>query len=156
MALGKLSLEAKRFVVMELAMWELPSTIQKALKEQFDIEVTLPAIIQYDGTRAHCPKKWKQLFDDTRTQFIEDTSAIPIANKAFRLRELNRMLEVQRRRPDAQRNPADVRATLEQAAKEAGNVYTNRQEHTGKDGKDLIPAKDVVIYLPDNNRPDVA
>jgi hypothetical protein len=156
MAKGKLSIEMKRFVVTELAMWETPTNVQRSLRENYGVEITLQSIQEYDGDRAHCPKKWKALFDEVRAKFVEDYSSIPIANKGFRLRELQKIVDVQRRRPDAQRNPADIRATLELAAKEVGNVFTNRQEHTGKGGKPLIPeGPNVVVYLPDNGRPDV-
>lgn len=155
MADPKLSLEMKRFVVMEFAMWETPTTIQRELKENFGVDVSLPGLLHYDGDRPACPKKWKTLFDETRKAFLDDTTSIPIANKAFRLRELNKLLDVQRRRPANQRNPADIRATMEQAAKEAGNAFSNVRELTGKGGKPLMPERpDVVVYLPDNGRGD--
>lgn len=155
MPAAKLSKEMKTFVVMALATWETPTAVQRELKEQFNADVSLPAILHYDGSRAGCPKVWKELFDKTRERFLDDVAAIPIANRAFRLKELNRLLTAQLARPINARNPNDIRATLEQAAKEAGNAFSNVRELTGKGGKPLMPDRpDVVVYLPDNGRGD--
>lgn len=152
-----LSREAKIFVVQQLAMWERPTIIQAALKEHFGFEVSLPAIVQYDAGKPGRPKKWRELFDETRKEFIKNTAKIPIANKAFRLRELDRLYHNQKLAAANRQNPVEMRAALEQAAKEDGNYYSNRTELTGKGGKPLIPENSgpqVVVYLPDNGRGD--
>jgi Uncharacterized conserved protein (DUF2280) len=96
---------------------------------------------------------FKRLFFETRKQFLEDLESTPIANKAVRLRRLDRMANVAE-----DRGNLVLAADLgERAAKEVGGAYTNKHqlEHTGKDGKDLpaTPAAQVTIFaLPDNGR----
>jgi hypothetical protein len=156
MAKGKLSKDAQMYVVMQLAMWERPTIIRDQLKELFDVaEISLSAIVQYDAANPKLSPKWKSLFKKTRAKFIEDTNAIPIANKAFRLRELDSLYHRQKLNARAG-NPVEMRAVLEQAAKESGNQYSNVRELTGKGGTPLIPDNParVVVYLPDNARGD--
>jgi len=59
-------------------------------------------------------------------------SDIPIANKAYRLRVLQRMSMT----AENMKNIGMTAQLLEQAAKEVGEAYTNRQkvEHTGANG----------------------
>ena len=150
-----LSLEARRYIVTELAMWESPTIVKNAVKEIYGVEVSLPGILNYDGTRPGCAKKWKVLFDETRKAFVEDITTIPIANKAYRVRELNKLLDNQKRAAKNQQNTVEMRATLEQAAKEAGDAFTNKRELTGKGGAPLVPDKpNVIVYLPSNDRGD--
>ncbi|HDE2557988.1 TPA: DUF2280 domain-containing protein, partial [Klebsiella pneumoniae] len=56
-------------------------------------------------------------------------SDIPIANKAYRLRALDRMMT----KAESMRNMALAASLMEQAAKECGDAYTNKQkvEHSG-------------------------
>lgn len=152
MAEGKLSKDIKIFIVQQLATWELPSVIRVQVKELFDVDITLPAINYYLPQNAS--KKWKEVFDNAREKFLKETAEIPIANKAFRLRELDSLYRSQK--ISVLKNPVEMRAALEQAAKESGNQFTNRTEHTGKGGSPLIPenAAQVVVYIPDNGRGD--
>ncbi len=155
MALSKLSTKIKTFIVSELATFETPTNVRAAIKENFAIDISLPAILHYDGTRPECPAKWRTMFVDLRTRFLADQASIPIANKSFRLRELDRLYKRHAERGPAAQNPVEMRATLEQAAKEAGNSFSNVRELTGKGGKPLMPDRpDVVVYLPDNGRGD--
>jgi Na+-transporting NADH:ubiquinone oxidoreductase subunit NqrC len=59
-----------------------------------------------------------------RDRFLNEISDIPIANKAYRLRVLQRMST------DAEKmkNMGMTAQLLEQAAKEVGDVYTNKQK----------------------------
>jgi hypothetical protein len=79
----------------------------------------------------------KALFHETREKFLKELDSIPIANKAVRLRRLDRMAALAE-----ERGNLVLAADLgERAAKEIGGAYTNKHQHelTGKDGKD-IPA----------------
>ncbi|HDE2558368.1 TPA: DUF2280 domain-containing protein, partial [Klebsiella pneumoniae] len=62
-------------------------------------------------------------------------SDIPIANKAYRLRVLQRMSTT----AEGMKNLGMTAQLLEQAAKEVGDAYSNKQkvELTGKDGGPL-------------------
>lgn len=155
MAANKLTIQVKAFIVMQLATWETPSAIKAQVKELFDVDITVPGVMHYDAGRSTPGKRWIELFQKTRADFLADVTAIPIANKSFRLRELNELYLKQKRRPEMQQNPVEMRAALEQAAKESGGAFTNKSEVTGKDGKALIPkAANVVVYIPDNGRGD--
>lgn len=139
--------------MQQLAVFERPTEIQRQLKEEFGVEVTLPALSFYNPDNPKLGQKWKDVFAEARAKFLAETEKIAIANKAFRLRELDRMYARQANAKVA--NPVEVRAILEQAAKEAGDGYSNRRELVGKGGKPLMPeGPAVVLYLPDNGRGD--
>ncbi len=73
-------------------------------------------------------KKWVELFTITRERFQTEIASIPIANKAYRLRALDRMAAA-----TENKNFGMTAQLMEQAAKEVGDAYTNRQkvEHSG-------------------------
>jgi hypothetical protein len=153
----KLNKVQKVYVITQLATFETLTAVREGLKQEFGVDISLPALMHYQPPHAKLKKAFKDLFDETRKQFLEDTAAIPIANKAFRLKQLDRLLQRQIKLSDVKQNTVEMRATLEQAAKESGNQFTNRTEHTAADGKALIPAgTNVVLYLPDNGRGDAA
>lgn len=81
---------------------------------------------------ANLSQKWIELFKSTRERFQSEISDIPIANKAYRLRVLDRMMN----NAEKMKNIALATEIIEQAAKEVGDAYTNRQkiEHTSPDG----------------------
>lgn len=110
-------------VVQRLAMYDSPQTVVEWVKEEFDITITRQAIQHYDPTRGEKPaEKWCRIFEATRAAFLATTADIPIANKSVRLRRLERMALAAER----QKNFVLAAALHEQAAKEVGDVYTNR------------------------------
>jgi len=142
----------KRFLVQQLACFETPTAAAKAFKEEFGFELKRNRVAFYNPSTksgAALADELKTLFAETRKAFLSDIDAIPIANKAVRLRHLNRQLE-----HFADKNAAPIVVSiLEAAAKEVGGAFTNKREHTGKDGKDLVPAAVVtIVQLPDNGR----
>ncbi|MGO0083939.1 DUF2280 domain-containing protein, partial [Citrobacter freundii] len=72
------------------------------------------------------------MFNATRERFQNEISDIPIANKAYRLRVLDRMAT----RAEGMKNLALTAEIIEQAAKECGDSYTNKHkfEHSGPNG----------------------
>ena len=138
MAAPKLNNEIRTFIVQSLACFDGPSTVVKAVQEEFRITVTRQSIETYDPTKRAgkgLAPKWCTIFEETRAAFLEDTSKIGISHRAVRLRGLQRMAE----KAEAQGNMVLASSLLEQAAKEMGGAFTNRREVTGKDGKDLAP-----------------
>lgn len=131
MALSKLNNQIKIFIIQQLAMFEKPQTVRLMVKENFDLEISLQAVLHYDITNIELPPKWKEIFGQTREKFLSDVSLVPIANKAYRLKELQKMYD--RDSATKMQNQMAMRETLEQAAKESGDAYTNRQkvEHSG-------------------------
>lgn len=115
----------KLLVVQRLACFYTPTEVQRELKELYALEIGLPTIMRYDPTTvqgsANLARKWQELFADIRARFIEDAGAIAISHRSFRLRKLNDMLV-----RVGEKNTAEQRAILEQAAKEAGGIFTNR------------------------------
>lgn len=125
----------KSFIVQSLACFDTPSQVVESVKKEFGITITRQQVESHDPTKANgkgLAQKWVDMFNDTRERFQKEISDIPIANKAYRLRALNRMAN----NTETMRNYALTAQLMEQAAKEVGDAYTNRQkvEHTGKDG----------------------
>lgn len=133
--MAKLSEAEKRFIVQALACYDTPTQVVDAVKEEFGTVLDRGHVGCYDPTKAagkDLAKKWRDLFEETRKRFRAEVAEIPIADQAYRLRQLQRMLQ------DAMSRKNVVLASqlLEQAAKEAGGQFTNKRhnEHTGKDG----------------------
>jgi len=84
----------KRFLVQRLACFDTPTVAAKAFKEEYGVELKRNRVSYYDPTTkmgAALAEDFKKLFFETRKQFLEDLESIPIANKAVRLRRLDRM-----------------------------------------------------------------
>lgn len=133
--MAALSTEVKAFIVQSLACFEPPTKVIEQVKAEFDVVVSRQQVSQYSPGNAMAEKlsqKWVDLFNATRTRFQTEISDIPIANKAYRLRVLDRMAT----NAEKMKNYGMTSQIIEQAAKEMGDAYTNRQkvEHTGKDG----------------------
>lgn len=136
--MARLSQEAKVFIIGRLACYDTPDQVAKAVKEEFGIEISRQHAETHDPTKAAgkaLGKRYRALFEQTRAEFLENVGDIPIANKAVRLRMLQRMAA----KAEERGNMPLAASLLEQAAKEVGEAYTNKQrlEHTGKDGKPI-------------------
>lgn len=133
MAQNALPDEVKRFVVQQLACWDTPSEVAKAVNEVFQIEISRQAVERYDPNKRMgeaLSEGLRELFDATRKAFLEDTASIGISHRTVRLRALARMAE----RAEGMKNFPLAAQLHEQAAKEMGNAYTNRREITGANG----------------------
>ncbi|MDU5780753.1 MAG: DUF2280 domain-containing protein [Pantoea sp.] len=133
--MAALSTEVKAFIVQSLACYDTPAKVIELVKENFRVTVTRQQVSAYDPANAMAKslsQKWVDLFNVTRTRFQTEITDIPIANKAYRLRTLDRMMN----KAENMRNMSLAATLIEQAAKECGDAYTNKQkvEHTGKDG----------------------
>lgn len=120
----------KVFIVQSLACFETPQQVADAVKQEFKIEIDRQQVAAYDPTKAtgkNLSKKLKDLFFKSRKHFRENVEDIAIANKAFRLRELQKMYE------DAGRNKRVKQNLLKQAFQETDGRVT-RQEVTGANG----------------------
>lgn len=127
--------EVKAFIVQSLACFETPTKIAELVKEEFSLVVTRQQISAYDPANAMAKSlsaKWVDLFASTRERFQTEISDIPIANKSYRLRVLNRMMTA----AEKMKNLSLTAQLMEQAAKEVGEAYTNKQklEHSGPNG----------------------
>ncbi|MDR5615116.1 MULTISPECIES: DUF2280 domain-containing protein [unclassified Arsenophonus] len=130
--MAALSPEVKAFIVQSLACFDSPTQVLKQVKLEFGLTLTVQQVSSYDPTKAigkSLGQKWVDLFHFTRERFKKEISDIPIANKAYRLRVLNRMAI----RTESMDNFLLTAQMIEQAAKECGDAYTNKQkiEHSG-------------------------
>ncbi len=148
--------EVKAFIVQALACYENPAKVIELVKEEFKVTISRQQVSAYDPSNAMAKslsKKWVDLFNTTRARFQNEISDIPIANKAYRLRTLDRMATS----TEKMKNFALTAQLIEQAAKEVGDAYTNRQkvEHTSPDGS--MTPKPTTIRLvgvePTNGKP---
>lgn len=127
--------DVKAFIIQSLACFDTPSLVVESVQKEFGLKITRQQVESHDPTKVSgkaLAKKWVELFHVTRERFQTEISDIPIANKAYRLRVLDRMAT----RTESMKNYALAAQIVEQAAKECGDAYTNKQkvEHTGKDG----------------------
>ena len=144
--------EVKAFIVQALACFDTPAQVAASVREEFGIEVSRQQCESHDPTKSagrYLAKRWRTLFEDTRKRFREETSEIPIANRAFRLRALGRMAE----KAEAMRNLALTAQLLEQAAKECGDVYVNRKVEPVSTQPDHQQAKTEYTLRPDEDVP---
>lgn len=119
--------DVKAFIIQSLACYDTPSQVVEAVQKEFGITITRQQAESHDPTKASgktLAKKWVELFNATRERFQNEISDIPIANKAYRLRVLQRMSTT----AENMKNLGMTAQLLEQAAKEVGDVYTNKQK----------------------------
>ncbi|EIX9644630.1 MULTISPECIES: DUF2280 domain-containing protein [Klebsiella pneumoniae complex] len=127
--------EIKAFIVQSVACFDTPSQVVESVLKEFGIQITRQQVEQNDPTKISgkgLAQKWVDLFNRTRDRFLNEISDIPIANKAYRLRVLDRMAA----RAEGMKNLALTAEIIEQAAKECGDAYTNKHkfEHSGPNG----------------------
>ena len=137
--MAALSNEVKAFIVQGLATYMTPTQVADAVLDEFGETITRQTVARYDPTKVagkDVGEEWVKLFNECRKTFQEDLQAIPIANKAYRLSLLNDMAI------DAlkSKNRPLVASLIEQAAKEVGEVFTNKQklDHQSSD-KSMTP-----------------
>jgi hypothetical protein len=147
--------DVKAFIVQALACFDTPSQVVEAVQKEYGVSVTRQQVETHDPTKTSgkgLAKRWVTMFEDTRKRFREETSDIPIANRAFRLRTLGRMAE----KAENMKNMALTAQLLEQAAKEVGDVYVNRRLEPEKPlGSQADQQHAVAEYIlePDENAP---
>ncbi len=102
-----------------------PTETAEAVKDEFGFIVSRQLVNQYNpDCNQKLPQKWKKLFEKTRSEFTGSVAEIGISHQAYRLSELHEMAK----RAKAMRNYQLAAQLLEQAAKERGGQYTNKQK----------------------------
>jgi hypothetical protein len=123
--MAALTSDIKAFIVQALACHDTPSQVAEAVRTKYGVTVSRQQVETHDPTK-RCgkglAKRWADLFNEARASFQRATIDVPIANKAYRLRVLGRMLE----RAEERGNLAGAMKLIEQAAKECGDLYTAR------------------------------
>ena len=129
--MSTLSDDVKAFIVKELACFETPSAVAIAVKEQFGLQIDRRQVHNYDPEATKPPaQRWREMHAATRKRFLEEIAEIPIANRSFRLKQLDRMA----RQAVGKGNLKLAAELLEQAAKECGDAYSNKVRLSGADG----------------------
>ena len=86
----------KIFIVQSLACFDTPQQVVDAVRQEFRVEIERQQVASYDPTKATCrnmSKKLKDLFHKTRIDFKTNVFGIPLANKAVRLSELQKIYD---------------------------------------------------------------
>lgn len=111
-----LSEQEKQAIVVLLAQFHRPVDVVVHMREHFGIEVDRFQVRSYDPTnpRYGAGAKWRSIFDAARAEHVTAVSSIPIANKAYRLNMLQKLLD----RANAMGNIPLACAILRQAAQE--------------------------------------
>ena len=123
----------KIFIIQSLACRDTPQEVADLVKQEFDLTLDRSQVALYDPTKRRgkkLSKKYVQLFEKTREDFDAGLIDIPIANKFYRLKEIQKMYD------DSGKNKVAKQKLLKLAHQETDG-RTIRQEHTGKDGADL-------------------
>ncbi|WP_122771471.1 DUF2280 domain-containing protein [Pseudomonas viridiflava] len=144
--------EVKSFIVQALACFDTPSQVVEQVKQEFSIEISRQQCESHDPTKragVNLAARWVTLFHDTRKRFREDTAEIPIANRAYRLRALGRIVE----KAENMRNLVLALQVLEQAAKESGDMYVNRHRKDEPGDEPAIPTR-IQVDVVDARKPD--
>ena len=144
--------EVKAFIVQALACFDTPSQVCQAVKEQYGIVVSRQLCERYDPTKysgRDLGQKWKTFFEECRKRFREETVDIPIANRAFRLRAMNRFVE----KAETMKNIGLAMQILEQAAKETGDIYVNRARKEEAGDEPVIPTR-IQVDVVDARKPN--
>ncbi|MCW2099718.1 UNVERIFIED_ORG: hypothetical protein EDF86_0492 [Pseudomonas psychrophila] len=150
--MAALKSDVKAFIVQALACFDTPTQVSQAVKQEFDIDVTRQQVEQHDPTKragVSLAAKWVTLFHDTRKRFREETAEIPIANRAYRLRAMNRFVE----RAETMKNIGLAMQILEQAAKETGDMYVNRAKKEETGDEPVIPTR-IQVDVVDARKPN--
>ena len=124
----------KIFIVQALACRDTPQEVAEQVLQEFGVKIDRKQCQSYDPTKAagkNLSKKFIELFHKTRADFDAGLIDIPIAQKFYRLKHYQKQLERNLK------NTVMSLKILEQAAKDVGGQFTNRQEITGKDGKPI-------------------
>jgi hypothetical protein len=135
----------KRFIIQRLACFDTPSQVAAAVLKDFGVSLTRQRVHYYDPTKKlgqGLAEDLRAQFFETRKAFLEDIDGIGIANKAVRLRRLDRMAQ----RAEDSRDWTTAAALMEQAAKEMGGAFTNKHQHelTGRDGGPIRTVAEIV------------
>lgn len=120
--MAKLTDEIRRFMVERLAMFDSPSEVAAAVKEEFGVEITRQQAEEYDPTKRTPARKWVAHFNATREAFLTETAREPAAERAYRVRRLANMA----RAAEAAKNVKRAAELYRQIAEEMGGKYTNR------------------------------
>ena len=114
--MAKLTEDIKHLIVIQLAQFRGYAEVSRLIHEETGVKVDRFQVRTYDPTNMAYAgsEKWRVIFDAARHAYLHTVEIVPIANRAYRLNELQRNYAEAR----VIGNLALANATLEQAAKE--------------------------------------
>jgi hypothetical protein len=123
--MAELSDDDKMTIVQQIACFRGYAEVVAFMRAEHSVETDVQQVRTYDPTnpRFEAGEKWRPIFEATRKAYIEDVSAVPIANQGFRLNELHR-LYVEALKAKNRKLAADL---MRQAAEEVGGALTNQR-----------------------------
>ncbi len=123
--MAALTEDIKTEIILQLAQFRGYSEVARWVTDEWGVKVDRFQVRTYDPTNpafAGSPK-WREIFHEARKNYLSAVEAVPIANKAYRLNELQKNYD-RARQAD---NLVLANAILEQAAKEVGGALTNER-----------------------------
>lgn len=146
----------KIFIVQSLACFETPQQVADAVQQRFGIEVDRRQCEGYDPTKytgRNLSKKLKDLFERTREDFKQNIEDIPIANKVFHFKELQKMYDDWGKNKVMRQNVLKQAQGLLQSGKSAGPGGLSEKEQIEIDIKRLELEKLKREVNPPESRP---
>ncbi len=138
MTYNKLSGEVKVFIVQRLACFSAPSEVARAVEEQFGVSISPQGVEAYNPYRRsgeRLSEKWRQLFEQTRKAYLEETSGIGISHRAVRLSKLDQQCALAEERGDV----LTLLKLLKQAKKEMDGTHAKYRLRSGPDRRPSAP-----------------
>lgn len=118
----------KIFIVQSLACRDTPQEVADQVLQEFGVIIDRKQCQSYDPTKVagkNLSKKFKDLFEETRKKFDDGLIDIPIAQKFYRMKQYDKLL-------NKTKNTVLALKIMEQAAKDSGGQYTNKIESSVK------------------------
>lgn len=111
----------KRRIVEHLACYQTPAEVTELIADEFAITLTARHVRAYDPTSVQFAgsSRWVTYHQTVRQRCAQEVGDIAIAHRAYRIQQLQRILDRAMDRGDHRL----ALKTLEQAAKEMGNCY---------------------------------
>jgi hypothetical protein len=132
----KLNDEIKEFIVKRIACYETPSRIAAAVRSTFGVEIDRRQVFEYDPARGRpLAQRWLDIHAAARAQFLRSVSEIGVAQKAIRLRMLDRFAQIAEDNSDYDK----AARYLLQAARECGGFYERRNTTAVTDPLPTVP-----------------
>lgn len=119
--------EQQLFIVVALACFKTPTEVSQLVKEEFSIDVSRQKVQYYDPTKGKdkgLAQKHKAIFAKARKDYIAGVASVGIAHQRYRLEHLEAMALA----AEKAKNYGLAAQLHEQAAKERGGFFTNKQE----------------------------
>ena len=144
--MAKLRKEVQFFIVRSLAVFNTPSEVAAAVKQEYGLDISRQRCESYDPTKRVCKNLSDDLraeFEATRKDFLEMPKNIPIANASYRLSLLNTM-----RDRTNEKNVLLQLKILESARAEMAQLHKIGMEEGDDDDADVVPVT-VVVQVKD-------